>query len=96
MIKGGLGLLEDVGSVAIALTGPRTSPGEKALRMEICRGCQAEDPVTGERLFRVIKGKPYCGKPRMWKPFRTAGQGCGCELTFKAGFELAHCPLEFW
>lgn len=65
-------------------------------RESICRQCDATDD-KGERLFREIDGKVYCGEPRLRRILRSeAKSGCGCKLTTKWVFQKSRCPLGKW
>lgn len=65
-------------------------------RLAICRACTATDPA-GVRLFREIKGRMYCGTPRLKKILRDeTKEGCGCDLEDKADARSASCPLGLW
>lgn len=89
-----------------AVGGGNVSPETAKHRLEVCRACTAKDS-SGQRLYRVIKGKPYCGKPlvrslikkalRLKAPIREEHiDGCGCMLTDKVNFKNATCPLGKW
>lgn len=68
----------------------------KAARLEHCAQCTRVDG-TGERLYRLIEGAPYCGVPRFDKIWRDERRdGCGCSLEFKAGRAEAACPWGDW
>ena len=65
-------------------------------RLAICRACTATDS-KGERLFREIGGRAYCGEPRLQKLLRVDAQdGCGCELRKKSLSRAASCPIRKW
>lgn len=65
-------------------------------RLKICEACTAKDS-RGERLFRLLNNKHYCGLPRLSMIVRDEKQeGCGCELSYKASRISSSCPLDRW
>jgi ribosomal protein L40E len=83
-------------SLGKGLVGGAADAATRIFRMTICEKCFAEDS-TGARLYRVVDGTVYCGRPRLQKLLRDeATDGCGCVLSFKTGRAQAACPLGRW
>lgn len=83
-------------SLAKAVAGGKASPEEIERRERICKACQEVDE-KGERLYREIKGKVYCGEPRLRRILRSEREsGCGCRLRWKWHFKGAACPHGKW
>jgi len=65
-------------------------------RQKICEVCDKTDG-GGKKLFRVIKGRFYCGQPRTQKVLRESTQdGCGCPLAIKWAYAASRCPVGKW
>jgi len=65
-------------------------------RMTACEACNGKDSA-GERLFRIVEGKPFCGLPRLKKPYRDESKdGCGCPLKEKVLYRQSSCPIGRW
>ncbi|MBE7466824.1 MAG: hypothetical protein HS116_25415 [Planctomycetes bacterium] len=74
----------------------QVSPEIREARIAICRACTATDS-KGERLFREIGGRMYCGEPKLQKLLRVdARDGCGCNLSLKIEYKNATCPHNKW
>ncbi len=83
-------------SFAKGLLSGQVSPEVQEARLAVCRACTATDS-KGERLFREIAGKMYCGVPRLEQLLRNEVQnGCGCELRLKVSRVGSGCPLNLW
>lgn len=95
------------GLVRAVAYGPADARTQEA-RMLTCQGCP-ERGGDGERLFREIDGKHFCGIPRPFargtvptlEEVRHAYRdetvdGCGCELEFKTSRAEADCPKGLW
>lgn len=82
--------------IAKALLSGETEESRRAVRMSICAKCKAVDS-GGVRLYRLVKGKPFCGKPFCQKADRDEKiDGCGCNLNHKTRWRESECPRGYW
>ena len=83
-------------SLAKGLVGGAADRATQTFRATICEKCHAEDS-TGARLFRIVNGTTYCGRPRLQHIYRDeVAEGCGCQIEFKTGRAEAACPRGRW
>ncbi len=84
--------------LAKAVFSGKTTEKIATSRLAQCKKCEHKDADTGEKLFRTIDGKIYCGAPRIgWKIYRDDKRlGCGCNLAQKIWYNNAACPLGHW
>lgn len=90
-------------SLAQALISGPASDVARAVRDALCNACHDKDS-KGERLFRLIDGVAYCGKPRDLLAPSTLyrdekEEGCGCALHGEKGkqaFKASECPKGYW
>lgn len=68
------------------------------VRLAVCKTCIHRDQDTGQRLFRVIDGKFYCGEPRIFGSLYRddVRVGCGCDLEEKCSYVESKCPRRSW
>ena len=65
-------------------------------RLAACKAC-GEKSTAGDRLYREIDGKAYCGVPRLQDIYRDESKdGCGCDLLFKVSRAETECPRKKW
>ena len=82
---------------AVAIMSGRVPEEIAEARFAVCEICDKVDD-KGERLFREVKDKHYCGEPRIgWKVYRDEKEsGCGCNLKDKVKFNGSSCPWGIW
>jgi len=84
------------GSLAKSLASGSASTETLKARYKICEECDKTDE-NGKKLFRTVKGRFYCGQPRVQKLLRDSSRaGCGCPLAVKWAYKASKCPLGKW
>lgn len=87
---------------ARAITSGKVKANIQKMRFGACIGCtqfvrDEDGNDTGERLFRMINGEPYCGVPATRKVIRNeVRDGCGCNLNAKTQYVKSECPRKIW
>jgi len=89
-----------IASMLRAKMGKKVNEHTRRSRWALCVSCDIKDK-DGDRLFREVKGVPYCGIPRsIWNPTKIIRNekeiGCGCNLEDKVTWENAFCPHKRW
>jgi len=88
--------VKSAGSLAVALASGSADSVILQERQKICQGCDKTDE-NSHKLFRSVKGRFYCGQPRLQKILRDSSKaGCGCPLAVKWAYKASRCPVGKW
>src|SRR3990167_2558259 len=75
-----------LGGFVRGMLGGMADENERQYRLAACAECTVTD-AAGERLYRLIGGRHYCGAPKLGKIMRNEKLGgCGCKIEFKTRF----------